>query len=183
MMNKSIETQQIGQPKSKSIFKIGHVTLNGEKRTIILAAVQERTKALDTITTLKSEQFKDGETQTVTTKREEYSLTRVGFGLSVQNPEDTYNEVLGVSIASGRAFAPKASLGVVASRDGLLSLTVVELLLAEKLKHIHANPEKYIKLVSKEEKALKLSKLAETKPGKLTAVRTVEKPVVKPTAQ
>ncbi len=153
-MNKVIETEQIGQPKTKSIFKRGTITLDGEERTIIVAAVQVRTRVKDTSTTFKVTQIKDGETRTETTLKEEYLLTEVGFGLSVQNPEDAYNEQLGVLIAEGRAFS-KASLGVVYSKHGLLSLTVVDLLIDEKLKHITSNPSKYVKLVTKEQKAAK----------------------------
>lgn len=166
-MSTSIETHQIGLPKTKTIYEVDTVTLNGEERTIIIAAVQQRSNNVDIITTFKKVQTKDGETRTETVKRVEYTLTQVGLGLSVQNPNDEFDEPLGVLIAEGRALSPKASLGgPVFSKGNELSLPVVELLLKDKLAQVKRSPERFIKLVSEEEKKVKASKTSTTETSK-----------------
>lgn len=67
----------------------------------------------------------------------------VSIGISVCNAEDTFNEELGKTIASGKAVK-KWEHAIIANDRGMLSASIINALLDQEVKYFKSNPGRYL---------------------------------------
>lgn len=73
-------------------------------------------------------------------------VTKVlSIGISICNPDDTYDEELGKKIAYEKAISEKNDLKLYAAQSGLVNTRMVEALIEQEKAYFEAYPEKHIK--------------------------------------
>lgn len=141
---RKVISQVSSQPVIKLFRKVDTVEYQGQTRQIILVAkvVKFKMTTVSQDEELHTSKGRNRRVITETTSTEDVS--KLGLGLSVCNPGDTYDETYGTSKAASRALNRKDTLGIIDSSDKSISTELVNFVLKAKLKHIKKYPQYYI---------------------------------------
>ena len=132
--------------KRKVVYRQGSfVDFAGRTRQYIVAAVSELLPNATEVYTSEGKYVTPTKFVVTEVSEDEYVaihndvVKRVSLGFSVCNPEDTFNEELGKTIALGKA--EKRPTGVLyATKAGMINTDLVESLITQEMQHFENNP-------------------------------------------
>ena len=132
--------------KRKVVYRQGSfVDFAGRTRQYIVAAVSELLPNATEVYTSEGKYVTPTKFVVTEVSEDEYVaihndvVKRVSLGFSVCNPEDTFNEELGKTIALGKA--EKRPAGVLyATTAGMINTDLVESLITQEMQHFENNP-------------------------------------------
>jgi hypothetical protein len=125
--------------------------VDGLTRNVTLVAIITTEEVTETRTNRFTKTHGRVTTTTIVDERVTVATnTTVRFGMAVVSPVDVPVQTpeRGVEIARGKAMKPKAALATINTGDKFFTTHMVKTMLAEKLAHIQADPNQFIRVTA-----------------------------------